>query len=86
MSLLLFNRAFYPNLVRATLAGNGVTMAGSYLARFSPKGWLFFPFGAHGFGAFGDVVFNTSWVFALICLATIFWRSDSPERRFQLRC
>jgi hypothetical protein len=60
--LLLFNRAFYPNLVRATIAGNGVTMAGSFLARFSHKGWLPFPFGDRGLGPLGDVVFNTCWV------------------------
>jgi len=81
MSLLLFNRAFYPNLVRAALAGNGVTMAGASLTRFSPKAWLFLPFGNHALGPLGDIVFNSCWVFALICVATIFWRSDSPGRR-----
>ena len=50
MSLLLFNRAFYPNLVRAAIAGNGVTMAESFLTRFSQKAWLLFPFGGRGFG------------------------------------
>ena len=51
MPLLLFNRAFYPNLVRATIAGNGVTMAGSLLARFWHKGWLlFFPSGTVALG------------------------------------
>jgi hypothetical protein len=75
MSHLPFNRAFYPNLVRATIAGNGVTMAGSFLTRFSHKGWFLFPFGDRGLGALGDVVFNTCWVFALICGGTILWRS-----------
>jgi hypothetical protein len=50
MSLLLFNRAFYPNLVRATMAGNGVTVAGSFLGRFSHKGWLLFPSGTMALG------------------------------------
>jgi len=85
MSLLLFNRAFYPNLVRATMAGNGVTMAGSFLARFSHKGWLLFPFGDHGVGALGDVVFNTCWVFALICVGTILRQSYSTKGRSQVR-
>ena len=58
MSLLLFNRAFYPNLVRATIAGNGVTMAGSLLARFSHKGWLLFPFGNRG--PWGQLVMSFS--------------------------
>jgi hypothetical protein len=84
MSLLLFNRAFYPNLVRAALAGNGATVVGSYLTRVSHKAWLLFPFGARGFGALGDVAFNTCWVFALICVGTILWRSGSPMRRFQV--
>jgi hypothetical protein len=83
MSLLLFNRAFYPNLVRATLAGNGVTMAGAFLARFSHKVWLLFPFGDRGLGALGDVVFNTCWVFALICVGTILRQSYSTKRRLQ---
>jgi hypothetical protein len=85
MSLLLFNRAFYPNLVRATMAGNGVTMAGSLLARFSHKGWLLFPFGNRGLGALGDVVFNTCWVFALICVGTILRQSYSTKGRLQAR-
>lgn len=71
MSQLLFNRTFYPNLVRAALAGTGVSMAGSFLARFSPKFWLFLPFGNHDLGPPGDIVFNSCWVFALICVATI---------------
>src|ERR1700736_593925 len=45
MSLLLFTRGFYPTLVRAALAGNGVTMAGAFLTRFSRKAWLVLPFG-----------------------------------------
>ena len=83
MPLLLFNRAFYPNLVRATMAGNGVTMAGSFLARFSHKGWLLFPFGDRGLGALGDVVFNTCWVFVLICVGTIL-RQSRMERTQRL--
>jgi len=85
VSLLLFNRAFYPNLVRATIAGNVVTMAGSFLVRFSDKGWLLFPFGDRGLGALGDVVFNTCWVFALICVGTILRQSYSTKRRSQVR-
>jgi hypothetical protein len=85
MALLLFNRAFYPNLVRATMAGNGVTMAGSFLGRFSHKSWLLFPFGGHGVGALGDVFFNTCWVFALICVGTILRQSYSTEGRSQVR-
>lgn len=81
----LFDRAFYPNLVRAALAGNGVTMAGSFLSSFSHKAQLLFPFGDHGIGALGDVVFNTSWVFVLLCFATMLWRSDIPKRRLQSR-
>ena len=84
MSLLLFNRAFYPNLVRATIAGNGVTMAGSLLARFSHKAWLLFPFGDRGFGALGDVVFNTCWVFALICVGVILRQSYGTKRHSQV--
>jgi hypothetical protein len=84
MSLLLFNRAFYPNLVRATIAGNGVTMAGSFLSRFSPKAWLLFPFGDRGLGALGDVVFNTCWVFALICVGTMLRQSYLTRRRPQV--
>ncbi len=84
MSLLLFNRAFYPNLVRATIAGNGVTMAGSFLTRFSQKAWLLFPFGGRGFGALGDVVFNTCVVFALICVGEIIRQSYSTKRRLQV--
>jgi hypothetical protein len=82
--LLLFNRAFYPNLVRATLAGSGVTMTGSLLARFWHKAWLLFPFGDRGLGALGDVVFNTCWVFALICVGTIL-RQSWLERTQRLR-
>jgi hypothetical protein len=85
MSLLLFNRAFYPNLVRAALAGNGVTMAGAFLTRFSRKAWLVLPFGNHAFGPLADLIFNSCWVFALICVATMLWRSSSPQRRFQDR-
>ena len=81
MALPLFDRAFYPNLVRATLAGNGVTMAGSFLARFSHKVLLLFPFGGRGLGAFGDVVFNTCWVFALICVGTILRQSYASKVR-----
>ena len=40
---MLFHHGFYPNLVRAALAGNAVTMAGSLLTRFSHKASLFFP-------------------------------------------
>jgi hypothetical protein len=50
MSLLLFDRAFYPNLVRAALAGNAATMAGSFLTRFSQKAWLLFRSGVVAFG------------------------------------
>ena len=85
MSLLLFNRAFYPNLVRAAIAGNGVTMAGSFLTRFSQKAWLLFPFGGRGFGALGDIVFNTCVVFALICVAAILRQSYLSKRRLQAR-
>jgi hypothetical protein len=85
MSLLLFNRAFYPNLGRAALAGNGVAMAGAFLTRFSRKAWLVLPFGNQAFGPLGDIVFNSCWVFALICVATILWRSDPPRRRFPVR-
>jgi hypothetical protein len=85
MSLLLFNRAFYPNLVRAALAGNGVTMAGAFLTRFSRKAWLVLPFGNQALGRLGAIVFNSCWVFALICVATILWRSDSPRRRLPAR-
>jgi hypothetical protein len=83
MSLMLFHRGFYTNLVRAALAGNGVTAAGSLLTRFSHKALLFLPFGNHGPGPLGDVVFNSCWVFALICLATTLWQSDLPKRRFE---
>jgi hypothetical protein len=82
---LLSNRAFYPNLVRATMAGNGVTMAGAFVNRFSHKLWLLFPFGDHGVGALGDVVFNTCWVFALICVGTILRQSYSSQGRSQVR-
>jgi len=44
MSLMLFHRGFYTNLVRAAFAGNGVTAAGSLLTRFSHKALLFLPF------------------------------------------
>ena len=81
MSLMLFHHGFYPNLVRAALAGNAVTMAGSLLTRFSHKALLFFPFGNHGLGALGDIVFNSCWVFALICLATMLLQ---PDRRLRL--
>ena len=80
----MFNRAFYPNLVRATMAGNVVTVAGSFLGRFSHKGWLLFPFGDHGVGALGDVVFNTCWLFVLICVGTIL-RQSGLERMKRLR-
>ncbi len=66
MSLLLFNRAFYPNLVRAVLAGNGVTMVGAFLTRFWQKAWLFLPFGDHGVGPLGDIAFNSSSIFAVV--------------------
>jgi len=85
MSLLLFNRAFYPNLVRAVLAGNAATMAGSFLTRFSQKAWLLFPFGGRGLGALGDVVFNACWIFALICVAAILRQSYLSKRRLQVR-
>ena len=81
MSLMLFHRGFYANLVRAAFAGNGVTVTGSLLTRFSHKAWLFLPFGNQGLGPLGDVVFNSCWVFALICIATILWQSDLPKRR-----
>ena len=81
MAIPQFNRAFYPNLVRATMAGNGVTMAGSFLARFSHKVLLLFPFGDRGLGALGDVVFNTCWVFALICVGTILRQSYASKGR-----
>jgi hypothetical protein len=80
MSLTVFHGGFYTNLVRAALAGNGVTAAGSVLARFSPKASWFFPFGNHGLGPLGDVAFNSSWVFALICLATTLWQPDLSKR------
>jgi len=80
MSLLLFNRAFYPNLARAALAGNGVTMAGSFLTRFSQKAWLFLPFGNQALGPLGDIAFNTCWIFAVICVVTILLQSESPRR------
>jgi hypothetical protein len=79
MALPQFNRAFYPNLVRATMAGNAVTMAGSFLAQFSHKVLLLFPFGDRGLGALGDVVFNTCWVFALICVGTILRQSYASK-------
>jgi hypothetical protein len=85
MSLLLFNRAFYPNLVRAALAGNGVTMAGAFLTRFSRKAWLVLPFGNHSLGPLADLIFNSCWVFVLFCVATMLWRSNSPQRSFQRR-
>jgi hypothetical protein len=84
MSLVLFHRGFYPNLVRAALAGNGVTMVGSWLTRLSHKAWLLLPFGDRGLGPLGDVIFNSSWVFALICIAAILWQSDSPKRRLRI--
>src|ERR1700730_16610798 len=80
MSLLLFNRALYPNLARAALAGNGVTMAGSFLTRFSQKAWLFLPFGNQALGPLGDIAFNTCWIFAVICVVTILLQSESPRR------
>jgi hypothetical protein len=43
------------------------SMAGGLLTRFSNRVWLFFPFGDHGLGALGDVVFNTCWIFADLC-------------------
>jgi hypothetical protein len=84
MSLLLFNRAFYPNLVRAIIAGNGVTMAGSFFTRFSHKTVLLFPFGDRGLGALGDVIFNTCWVFALICVGVILRQSYATKRHSQV--
>jgi hypothetical protein len=81
MSLMLFHRGFYTNLVRSAFAGNGVTAAGSLFAQFSHKAALFLPFGNHGLGALGDVVFNSCWVFALICLATTLRQVDLPKRR-----
>jgi hypothetical protein len=71
MSLMLFHRGFYTNLVRAVLAGNGVTATGSFLSRFSHKALVFLPFGNQGLGPLGDVAFNSCWVFALICLVTM---------------
>ena len=56
MSLMLFHRGFYTNLVRSAFVGNGVTAAGSLFTRFSHKALLFLPFGNHGVGALGDVV------------------------------
>jgi len=84
MSLMLFHRGFYTNLVRAVLAGNGVTAAGSLLTRFSHKAVLFLPFGNQGLGPLGDVVFNSCWVFALIGLATMLWQSESRRRRLHV--
>ncbi len=84
MSQSLYSREFYPNLVRAALAGNGVTMAGSLLARFSHDARLLLPFGSQGFGPLGDVVFNSCWIFAMICMATILWQSDSRKRRSRI--
>ena len=81
MSLMLFHRGFYTNLVRSAFAGNGVTAAGSLFARFSHKALLFLPFGNHGVGALGDVVFNSCWVFALICSATMLWQAALSKRR-----
>jgi hypothetical protein len=69
MSLMLFHRGFYTNLVKAVLAGNGVTATGSFLTQFSHKALVFLPFGNQGLGPLGDVAFNSCWVFALICLA-----------------
>jgi hypothetical protein len=84
MSLMLFHRGFFTNLVRAVLAGSGVTAAGSLLTRFSHKALLFLPFGNQGLGPLGDVVFNSCWIFVLVCLGTMLWRSDSPKRRFHI--
>jgi len=81
MSLMLFHRGFYTNLVRSAFVGNGVTAAGSLFTRFSHKALLFLPFGNHGVGALGDVVFNSCWFFALICLATMLGQVDLPKRR-----
>jgi hypothetical protein len=39
------------------------------------------PFGNHGVGALGDVVFNSCWVFALICLGTMLWQAALAKRR-----
>ena len=78
---MLFHRGFYPNLVRSAFAGNGVTAAGSLFARFSHKALLCLPFGSHGVGALGDVVFNSCLVFALICFATMLWQAALPRRR-----
>jgi hypothetical protein len=75
------HRGFYTNLVRSTFAGNGVTAAGSLFARFSHKALLFLPFGNHGVGALGDVVFNSCWVFAVICLATMLWQAALSKQR-----
>ena len=81
MTLIPFHRGFYPNLVRSAFAGNGVTAAGSFFVRFSHKSLLFLPFGNHGVGALGDVVFNSCWVFALICFATMLWQAALSKRR-----
>jgi hypothetical protein len=83
MSLMLFHREFYTNLVRALLSGNGVTATGYFLTRFSHKALLFLPFGDQGLGPLGDVAFNSCWVFAFICLATML-QSDSPRRRLHV--
>jgi hypothetical protein len=84
MSQMLFHRGFYTNLVRAALVGNGVTAAGSLLTRFSLKALLFLPFGNHGLGPLGDVVFNSCWVFALICLVTMLRQLNLPKRRLHI--
>jgi len=84
MSLMLFHRGFYTNLVRAVLAGNGVTAGGSLLTQFSHKALLFLPFGTHGLGPLGDVLFNSCWIFALICFATTLWQSELSKRRLDV--
>jgi hypothetical protein len=38
-------------------------------------------FGNHGVGALGDVVFNSCWVFALICFATMLGQAALSKRR-----
>jgi len=64
VSLDRFKRRFFPNIGWAALLGFVVTMAGAYATRFSPKGWLFLPFGDNALGPSGDVIFNSCWVYS----------------------
>lgn len=79
MSQMPFHRGFYTNLVRAALAGNGVTATASLLTQFSPKALLFLPFGNQGLGPLGDVVFNSCWIFSLTCLTAMLRQLNLPK-------